>query len=158
MPRYPRSRSPRRKGPVTVEFALMAPVFLGSVLGVVECSRLFQSQNLLASAAREGARLAAMDRDGLTSENQTSNDKVIQDIRDFLDAAGLPGDQMDVSITHAETGDDFNLDDPDNDLELFRLRVEMPYASMHGQEPSPDDDRALAAEVVFRNGRSTIVN
>lgn len=43
-----------------MEFALVIPVFLGLVLGVIDGGRLVVASNSLAQAAREAARLAAV--------------------------------------------------------------------------------------------------
>lgn len=63
-----------RRGAATVEFALVAPVFLTMILGVTEVSRMFEMQNQLQVAAREGARTGVMDRTGLTSAGQMVTD------------------------------------------------------------------------------------
>ncbi|WP_347060143.1 TadE/TadG family type IV pilus assembly protein [Blastococcus sp. HT6-30] len=46
-----------------MELALLLPVLLVLVLGIVEFGRAFQVQATLAAAAREGARAFALDRD-----------------------------------------------------------------------------------------------
>lgn len=48
-----------RRGIATTELALLAPVLLILLVGIWEVGRLVMVQNLLDSAAREGARLAA---------------------------------------------------------------------------------------------------
>ena len=50
----------RRTGTVTVEFALIAPVLLLVLMGIIEFGLLFQDLMLLKNAAREGARLGAI--------------------------------------------------------------------------------------------------
>ncbi len=57
-----RERSP---GIGVVEFAVAAPLLVIMVFGMVEASRLYEMQNQLLMAAREGARLAAMQREGI---------------------------------------------------------------------------------------------
>jgi hypothetical protein len=48
----------RRTGQALVEFALVIPLFLVMLMGVVDIGRAIWAQNSLASAAREGARFA----------------------------------------------------------------------------------------------------
>ena len=147
-----------RRGAAAVELAIVAPLFVTLMLGVAEASRLFHAQNQLALAAREGARLAAMDRTGMLGEGVTTNAKVAADIQHFLAANGLPGDDVDVFIVdpddHTTT---FDLDDPANDLKLFEVRVELPYSELGGFGGSSSNDWNLSAAIVFRNARATLV-
>lgn len=52
------SRRPRSAGQAVVEFALIIPIFLTLLLGIVDFGRVVWASNSLASAAREGARFA----------------------------------------------------------------------------------------------------
>jgi hypothetical protein len=147
-----------RRGAAAVEFAIIAPLLVTIVLGVAEASQLFEAQNQLAVAVREGARLAAMDRTGMLAEGLTTNSKIADDIVNYLNASGLPGDQADVFIVdpidHETT---FDLDDPANDLELFEVRVELPYSALTNMGESNDGEWNLSAKIVFRNARAAIV-
>ena len=49
------TRRDQRRGAVAVEFAVIAPVFLAIALGIIEVGRVVEAQNLLETAAREGA-------------------------------------------------------------------------------------------------------
>lgn len=53
-------RSKSERGAVAVEFAIVLPVFLLLVLGIVEFGRAFNIQVSLSEAAREAARYAAV--------------------------------------------------------------------------------------------------
>jgi Flp pilus assembly protein TadG len=53
-----RKRVRRRRGTATVEFALVAPVFFLFLMGIIEFGRVMMVQNVLITAAREGARAA----------------------------------------------------------------------------------------------------
>jgi hypothetical protein len=124
------------------------------VLGTVETSRLLEAQNQLCVAAREGARLAAMDRNDFLDEGQSANEKVTEDIRSFLTANDLPGDEVEVYIVDPDDhGTPFDLDDPNNELQLFELRVEMRYSETGWAIGYLVTDPLLKATVVFRNGR-----
>ena len=60
----------QRRGVVAVEFAFMAPMLLAIVLGLIELTRVYDAQYLLQTAAREGARFASMDRDGMLGDGR----------------------------------------------------------------------------------------
>ena len=124
------ARSEKRRGAVAVEFAVVAPVFVAIALGVIEVGRAYEAQNLLASAAREGGRFGSMDRTGMALEGQSSNDKLIADVKSFLAAAGVPPEQVNVEITHAGSEAVFDLDDPANELALFEVQVEVAYSAI----------------------------
>jgi Flp pilus assembly protein TadG len=49
-----------QKGQSLVEFALVLPVFVVILFGIMEFGRLWEISNVLTSAAREGARVAAV--------------------------------------------------------------------------------------------------
>lgn len=48
------------RGAVAVEFALLLPVLVILVFGIMDFGQLFNAQETLTQAAREGARLAAL--------------------------------------------------------------------------------------------------
>jgi Flp pilus assembly protein TadG len=52
------SRRPGSSGQALVEFALVVPIFLALLMGIVDFGRVVWASNSLASAAREGARFA----------------------------------------------------------------------------------------------------
>ena len=149
-----KNRQPSRRGAVTVEFAILAPVLLTLVVGVIESARLYETQSLLSTAAREGARLASMDREGMVPDGQTTNQKLAADIKNYLEAQGVDPDDVVVTIEHADTGADFDLDDPDNNFELFKLRVEIPYSQTLSNYAPGGEEITLGGEIVFRNARA----
>jgi len=55
------------EGAVVVEFALILPLFVIFVFAVMEFARAYQAMNALISAAREGARVAAVAEDPLST-------------------------------------------------------------------------------------------
>jgi Flp pilus assembly protein TadG len=70
------------KGAAIVEFALVVPLLLLLLWGIVDIGRAFYTLNNLASAVREGARTAAvMSTDPTSAANQTIiKNTVVQDI------------------------------------------------------------------------------
>ena len=62
-------RTPRDRGVAAVEFALLLPMLLLLIFGIIDFGRALNTQITLTQAAREGARLAAL---GQSSANVTS--------------------------------------------------------------------------------------
>ena len=152
-----------RKGTVAVEFAVLMPILLTFLFGIVEIGRGYDVSHVMTLAVREGARFGAMDKVGMLAENQTANDKMVSDIRVFLTASGLPGNVATINITtvpDAPGGSTsaFAVDDPANNLELFQIEVTLPYASVSHMPATFLKDRNLVVRIVFRNARSTLVD
>lgn len=60
------------KGQSLVEFALVLPVFIVILFGIMEFGRIWETVNVMTSAAREGARIAAIGGSGSTQASQTA--------------------------------------------------------------------------------------
>ncbi|MFC6356667.1 TadE/TadG family type IV pilus assembly protein [Luethyella okanaganae] len=60
------------RGAAAVEFALMLPVLLMLVLGLLEFSRVYNVQISLSNAAREGARVMAIHNDAAQARSAAS--------------------------------------------------------------------------------------
>jgi len=56
-----RSYRNHRRGAAAVEFAVVAPIFVLLVFGMIEYGRMVMVQQLLTNASREGARQAVLD-------------------------------------------------------------------------------------------------
>lgn len=146
-----------RRGAVAVEFAFIAPMLLAIVLGLIELTRVYDAQYLLQTAAREGARFAALDREGLLNDGETANSKVMTDVRSFLSSAGIPAEDVDVRIMDYENPDSaFDLDDPENDLRLFTVEIEVPFSAISFTPVSETNDYTLLGSITFRNGQATL--
>lgn len=61
------------RGAVAVEFALVLPVLLLALVGVVEFGRVFNAQIVLTNAAREGARTFAITGNYSAAESSILN-------------------------------------------------------------------------------------
>jgi hypothetical protein len=157
--RNPQSEIRNRRGAVAVEFAIVAPILLAVVFGLIELGRAFEMQNLLEVAAREGARFASMDRDGMLDPGESATDKLKEDVKNFLASNGIPKGSISVAVKdHEHPEDDFDIDDPDNDLKLFEVEVSVDWSAVSLTPVSASNDYPLTATVVFRNGRATISN
>ncbi len=147
-----------RRGTATVEFAVIAPVFLTLILGMLEASRMFETYGQLAQVARDGGRLGAMDRSDWVTSGVKSNNKIISDIRNSLTAAGFDPDKLEIAIEPAgQPGESFDLDDPNNDLDLFQVRISVPFSEIAAMPVPNELDYSLSTTVTFRNTKSTIV-
>jgi Flp pilus assembly protein TadG len=62
-----RRKSDSRRGAALVEFAVVMPVFLVFIVGMIEIGRAIMVQQLITNASREGARIAGYDSTTLTS-------------------------------------------------------------------------------------------
>jgi Flp pilus assembly protein TadG len=56
-----RRQGPQRRGAATVELAVVAPLFLLLLSGIIEFGFAFRAQHALSNAARRGARAAAVE-------------------------------------------------------------------------------------------------
>jgi Flp pilus assembly protein TadG len=62
----------RDRGATAVEFALLLPVLLLLVFGLIDFGRALNAQITLTQAAREGARLAALGQSNVVSRTQAA--------------------------------------------------------------------------------------
>jgi Flp pilus assembly protein TadG len=86
-----------RRGAAAVEFAVVAPIFVLLVFGMIEFGRMVMVQQMLTNAAREGARLGVI-------EGNTSTD-VENRVDEYLAAASITGATVTVTTLPA-SGDD----------------------------------------------------
>lgn len=152
-----KSEGTNRRGAVAVEFAIVAPILLAIVFGMIEMGRAFEMRNLLEVAAREGARFASMDREGMLEPDESANDKLISDVKTMLASNGIPKDDITVQVKDFENPEEnFDLDNPDNDLKLFEVRITVDWSKMSLTPVATGNDYPIVGSVIFRNGRATI--
>lgn len=75
-----------KRGSAAVEFAVILPIFLTMLFGMVEFGRVLSVQHVVNSAAREGARVASLPG--------TDNVSVTTAVQAELNSAGLPLDSI----------------------------------------------------------------
>jgi Flp pilus assembly protein TadG len=63
--------SRRERGATAVEFALVVPVLLVLVLGIMEFGRVYYFQTVLSGAAREGVRVMALQNNAASARTAT---------------------------------------------------------------------------------------
>lgn len=105
----------RRSGQALVEFALIAPILLLLVLGVVEFGRALQVYLVVTDAAREGARNAAIANDAITQ------DSVVLRINQHLEAARIDTASAIKSTSGARWDADYVTNGP------VRVTIQLPY-------------------------------
>ena len=147
----------KRRGAVAVEFAAVAPLLLAIVVGMLELSRVYSVQNTLETAAREGARFASLDRTDMLMNGQTANQKLVNDVKNFLASTGIKKTDVTVQVVDAEHPTQaFDLDDDDNDLKLFQIKIDVPYSKVSLSPVKHYHNYNLSAALTFRNGRATL--
>ncbi len=111
---------PQRCGTACVEFAVVLPILLSFVLGVLEIGRYVNVYLLISAAAREGARQA--------STGTMTNAQVIAAVTGCAQAAGLPTNQLTVTVS--------DLTSPGTDvskatiLDNLQVTVTLPYINV----------------------------
>jgi Flp pilus assembly protein TadG len=114
-----------RRGAAMVEMALVLPLFLVLVLGIIEFGRAMMISNLVTNSAREGARMAVLDG----STNADVESAIGSFLRDAI-GQGLSLDDIDVQITVAAASGN---PDPGNIVancgskDLVTVRVSVPF-------------------------------
>ena len=147
-----------RSGIATVEFAVLVPLFLILVLGMTEMSRACQVTADLTSAVREGGRMASMDLTSRSPSNQPINQKITQDMRNFLSACGIPGNEVTITITRPGTDTSFDLSDQNNYLQSFQITASIPYSLVSRLPADYMNGRVITCSAVYRLGRSMVTD
>ncbi len=79
-----------------VEMALILPVLLLLVVGMMEFARAWNAKQVITDAAREGARLAVVDDGGTQAQVRAA-------VETALDRAGIPGAAAIIQFDEDET-------------------------------------------------------
>ncbi len=149
-----------RRGSATVELALIAPLFIALIMGMLQAGTNFSASQQMYASLRQAGRLASQDFSDKLATGQTANDKVIADIKNQLRANGIDATNATVTITHANgsnAGSTFDLSNTANDLQYFKLNVTVPYAAVNKNGFLPNTVSNLSASIVFRKGKSMLV-
>lgn len=95
------------RGAVAVEFALLAPVLIMILLGIMEFGRAYNAQVTLTNAAREGARAMAINNSQAIAISATKNaatqiNPVLADSNITFSATNcVEGTQMTVTVNYS---------------------------------------------------------
>lgn len=95
------------RGQEAVEFALLFPVMMLLIMGLIEFGALFGSYIMVTSGAREGVRLAAVRATDTDITNRVraatgglDQARLTVDIVNSIDDGGVPGQTVSVSVTY----------------------------------------------------------
>ncbi|MEZ6132571.1 MAG: pilus assembly protein [Planctomycetaceae bacterium] len=125
------SSATSRRGVAAVEAAVIMPVLILLVMGTIEIGTALRASTIMQSATREAGRLVNTDWRDLVGSGDSPNAKLERDLRNFVTASGLPGNQLVITVTHAEgdnVGQPFDLLDGDNQLQLINITMTLNYA------------------------------
>jgi len=151
-------RNERRHGAVTVETAMVLPVYFLVVVGLIELSRAFMVGQLVSAAARDGCRMGAMD--GFSSAD------VEQAIINQLEVGAIPTSAVSVTIYDGSVYDDPSTDPDDppdvenlpeaelsdgESRQLYIVRVVVPYDQVSFFTPWWLQDVDLVGQMVIRH-------
>jgi Flp pilus assembly protein TadG len=154
-----RSSRGARRGSSTIELAVCLPMLFILLFGIMEVGRGLEVYQIMTSAVREGGRFGATDKQGMIPSGSTTNQKIVDDVRNYLVASGLPGGLADVEVLTVPgsggTPADFDFEDANNHLQNFQVKVSMPYSAVTYLPTQLQGYFApteiLIAQCVFRN-------
>lgn len=85
-------KGPSRPGAAAVEMALVMPIFVSVVLGIIEFGRAMMVAQIVTNSTREGARMAIVDG--------STNAAVVTRVQSFVsDSAGCKSSDVSVTIS-----------------------------------------------------------
>lgn len=149
-----------RRGASTVEFAIVVPLFITLTMGTIQTGIQISAANTLTTALREAGRLASMDYTSRLQPGQTINQKVVQDIKNFLTAEKIDGNQVTITITAADgtnAGSTFDLSNSANQLSMFKINAVVPYSAISSVTFFPHTNTTISASIIYRKGKNTLV-
>lgn len=116
-----------RRGAVTVEMALVLPIFTMLVFGIIEFGRGFMIMQLVTNAAREGCRRAIIDG--------STNTEVTDYIKTFMQQSGNVA-PANTTVTITVTPAQGNPANPGNNIavcqsrDLITVTVQIPFSAV----------------------------
>ncbi|MEW1805654.1 TadE/TadG family type IV pilus assembly protein [Pseudarthrobacter sp. NPDC080039] len=93
---------PSERGAAAVEFAIVVPVLITLLLGIMEFSRAYNAQASLSAAAREGVRVMAITNDPGASRAAAENTAV--SLNPALAGSNITFKNLDTGTTTCATG------------------------------------------------------
>ncbi len=127
-----RSKTKKRRGVAAVEFALIAPVLIAILLGILEAAFLGRATLAVANGAREGARLASLGK--TTSEIKAR-------VRRVADVVAVTDEEITITVS-SNNGSTFTAITADLGVansvvagNLVKISVNHPHRSLTGFFP-----------------------
>lgn len=140
-----RLRIRSERGSAILETALALPLLMLAGVGVVEFGRAYQTSQVLASAAREGARVAVLQNSAAAA--------VDAKVRHYLQMGGLTSDGT-VGVTTAAVAADSVAKAPGSEVTIsypFQFVVLQPVAQLLVSGSLIDSPITVTATSVMRN-------
>ena len=105
-----------RRGAAAVEFALVLPIFLTLLFGIVDFGRYFFVQHTIQFATREGTRLALVGRTLIDPDTQLPMSRIASIITQIKESARLAVDpsELEISVFPVTINADGSYSDPVN--------------------------------------------
>jgi Flp pilus assembly protein TadG len=150
--------SPRRRaGAATVELAFVAPLFVLLLLGAWEVGRMIQLQQILSTAAREGARLAAQgviinESGSPTQVNVKAGEPCVKaTVVNYLKQAGLNVSERQVGVAFEFVTGDTKKTEPYQAAkgQQFRVTVTIPLSALRWSPIGKFTPNAMSSSVVW---------
>ncbi len=128
----------REDGQAMLEFALILPIFLLILCGIIDFGWLFYNQLALNNICREGARYAVVN----TAEDHSTDD-ILRHIDNYIESTYVLGD-VDVSVTYSRP-----LDPVGGDVTVYAEK-EFKYLTPVISTVTGKATRPLIAEVIMK--------
>jgi Flp pilus assembly protein TadG len=135
-------------GSITIEMALILPLFLFLMGGIIDLGLLFWEKHVITNATREGARAAAKAIDtGAAVSAQMSRSQIQQVVQNYLDNFGLKNldgsplklSSSNFSYTWTNTGSGLVLDVSLNQIP-YKMLLLPNFSTFFGGTRKPGDD------------------
>lgn len=136
-----------RRGQALTEFALVVPLLLLMVLGVMEFGRAWGQSQVVTDAARQGARMAAV----LNGVGGVTQDSVIRVVQEALRAGSVNPDADGVDINVDGFQDGTNTPVKVTVSVPFDFGVFKPVFQLAAQSYSPKDERPFDGTITLRS-------
>lgn len=128
----------REDGQAMLEFALVLPIFLLILCGIIDFGWLFYNQLALNNICREGARYAVVN-----TASDHSTDEIHRHIDDYIETTYVLGD-VDVTVTYTKP-----LDPVDGDV-VITAQKEFKYLTPIISTVTGKPTKMLGAQVVMK--------
>lgn len=95
----------KERGQAIVEFALVLPILLALLCGIIDFGWIYYNQITLNNAAREGARYAVIHYDPSTNWKESAESRMTTSMVGVNDAIAIVSDPVEQKITASVTAD-----------------------------------------------------
>lgn len=122
----------KRRGSTLIEFAMVVPVLLWLLLGIIEFGWYFKNQLTISNATREGARIASLGKTQAEIRQRVKNSIQPIEVADANIVLERSGDQG-ASYTAFPVADNYLVNPPENGVksgELIRVTVKVVHKTL----------------------------